>query len=92
MFYLFLENLRPPTLSRCCKDPDWPSGKAVVDYYFIQDDGGMFKAGRQEPAGKETWTEALTYISENSGYKTILNCSDANIPFYQKCGYVKKEN
>ncbi|KAF8634041.1 hypothetical protein AX17_004306 [Amanita inopinata Kibby_2008] len=37
--------------------------------------------------------QALTYISENSGcYKTILNCSDANIPFYQKCGYEKKEN
>jgi len=37
--------------------------------------------------------EALTYISENSGcYKTILNCSDANIPFYNKCGYEKKEN
>lgn len=25
------------------KDADWPSGKAAVDYYFIQDDGGMFK-------------------------------------------------
>ncbi|KAJ3486635.1 hypothetical protein NLI96_g4087 [Meripilus lineatus] len=37
--------------------------------------------------------QALTGISENSGcYKTILNCSDANIPFYQKCGYEKKEN
>lgn len=37
--------------------------------------------------------QALTHISESSGcYKTILNCSDANIPFYQKCGYVKKEN
>ncbi|KAG6856874.1 hypothetical protein H0H87_012691 [Tephrocybe sp. NHM501043] len=36
---------------------------------------------------------ALTYISENSGaYKTILNCSDKNIPFYEKCGYEKKEN
>ncbi|KAJ8502889.1 hypothetical protein ONZ45_g11347 [Pleurotus djamor] len=36
---------------------------------------------------------ALTYISENSGcYKTILNCSDDNIPFYQKCGFAKKEN
>ncbi|EPT04770.1 hypothetical protein FOMPIDRAFT_1139630 [Fomitopsis schrenkii] len=36
---------------------------------------------------------ALTGISENSGcYKTILNCSDSNIPFYEKCGYVKKEN
>jgi len=37
--------------------------------------------------------QALTYISENSGcYKTILNCSDANIPFYQKCGFQQKEN
>jgi DNA polymerase epsilon subunit 1 len=25
------------------KDPDWPSGRAAVDFYFIQDDGGMFK-------------------------------------------------
>ncbi|KAF9240059.1 acyl-CoA N-acyltransferase [Melanogaster broomeanus] len=37
--------------------------------------------------------QALTHISENSGcYKTILNCSDANIPFYEKCGFSKKEN
>ncbi|KAG5338721.1 Glucosamine 6-phosphate N-acetyltransferase 1 [Termitomyces sp. T112] len=36
--------------------------------------------------------QALTYISENSGaYKTILNCSEKNIPFYEKCGYEKKE-
>ncbi|KAH9920000.1 acyl-CoA N-acyltransferase [Epithele typhae] len=36
---------------------------------------------------------ALTGISENSGcYKTILNCSDKNIPFYEKCGFEKKEN
>ena len=37
--------------------------------------------------------QALSYISENSGaYKTILNCSDKNIPFYEKCGFAKKEN
>ncbi|KAF8898045.1 glucosamine 6-phosphate N-acetyltransferase [Gymnopilus junonius] len=36
---------------------------------------------------------ALTGISERMGcYKTILNCSDANVPFYQKCGFEKKEN
>ena len=36
---------------------------------------------------------ALTGISENSGcYKTILNCSESNIPFYEKCGYQKKES
>jgi len=37
--------------------------------------------------------QALTHISENSGcYKTILNCSDDNIPFYKKCGFERKEN
>jgi len=37
--------------------------------------------------------QTLTEISEVLGcYKTILNCSDANIPFYEKCGFVKKEN
>ncbi|KAK7433979.1 Glucosamine-phosphate N-acetyltransferase-like protein [Stygiomarasmius scandens] len=37
--------------------------------------------------------QALTGISEASGcYKTILNCSDKNIPFYQKCGFERKEN
>ncbi|KAF8228408.1 acyl-CoA N-acyltransferase [Tricholoma matsutake] len=36
--------------------------------------------------------QALVYISENSGaYKTILNCANKNIPFYQKCGFETKE-
>ncbi|CAE6525967.1 glucosamine-phosphate N-acetyltransferase [Rhizoctonia solani] len=35
----------------------------------------------------------LTHISEHQGaYKTILNCSNDNIPFYQKCGFKQKEN
>ncbi|KAF8738839.1 Acetyltransferase (GNAT) domain, partial [Rhizoctonia solani] len=35
----------------------------------------------------------LTHISEAQGaYKTILNCSNENIPFYQKCGFKQKEN
>jgi len=37
--------------------------------------------------------QTLTNISEKVGcYKTILNCSDENIPFYEKCGFSKKEN
>jgi len=36
--------------------------------------------------------QALTQLSENVGcYKTILNCSEDNIPFYKKCGFEKKE-
>ncbi|KAI9204184.1 uncharacterized protein BJ171DRAFT_442631 [Polychytrium aggregatum] len=26
------------------KDPEWPSGKAAVDFYFLEEDGGSFKA------------------------------------------------
>ncbi|KAJ7100683.1 acyl-CoA N-acyltransferase [Mycena belliarum] len=37
--------------------------------------------------------QALTHVSEARGcYKTILNCSDDNIPFYVKCGFERKEN
>lgn len=25
------------------RDPDHPTGRAAVDYYFIEDDGGLFK-------------------------------------------------
>ncbi|KAF4566262.1 DNA polymerase epsilon catalytic subunit [Pleurotus pulmonarius] len=35
----WLINMHPTLV----KDPDWPGGKAAVDFYFIQDDGGMFK-------------------------------------------------
>lgn len=35
--------------------------------------------------------EALTTLSENAGaYKTLLDCSDDNVPFYTKCGYETK--
>ncbi|KAL0581436.1 DNA polymerase epsilon catalytic subunit [Marasmius crinis-equi] len=36
----WLVNMHPTTV----KDPDWPGGKSAVDYYFIQDDGSMFKS------------------------------------------------
>ncbi|EDR01015.1 uncharacterized protein LACBIDRAFT_312780 [Laccaria bicolor S238N-H82] len=39
----WLVNMHPTLV----KDPDWPSGKAAVDFYFIQDDGGMFKCTLQ---------------------------------------------
>lgn len=36
--------------------------------------------------------ESLKYIGEQTGcYKIILDCSDKNIPFYVKCGFVQKE-
>ncbi|EIW75641.1 DUF1744-domain-containing protein [Coniophora puteana RWD-64-598 SS2] len=39
----WLINMHPTLV----KDPDYPGGKAAVDFYFIQDDGGMFKCTMQ---------------------------------------------
>ncbi|KIL62773.1 hypothetical protein M378DRAFT_12571 [Amanita muscaria Koide BX008] len=39
----WLVNMHPTLV----KDSEWPSGRAAVDYYFIQDDGGMFKCTYQ---------------------------------------------
>jgi len=53
-------------------------------------------AVRQDMQGKKLGLrviQTLTAISEAVGcYKTILSCTDQNIPFYEKCGYSKKEN
>jgi glucosamine-phosphate N-acetyltransferase len=36
---------------------------------------------------------ALTEISKKVGcYKTTLVCADHNIPFYERCGFVKGQN
>lgn len=50
-----------PTLT---KDADWPSGKAAIDFYFLQDDGGMFKCTFQY--------EPYFYIACKSGMETII--------------------
>ncbi|GBE84413.1 DNA polymerase epsilon catalytic subunit A [Sparassis crispa] len=56
----WLVNMHPTLV----KDADWPSGKAAVDFYFIQDDGGMFKCTYQY--------EPYFYIACKSGMETII--------------------
>ncbi|KIY72932.1 hypothetical protein CYLTODRAFT_485908 [Cylindrobasidium torrendii FP15055 ss-10] len=56
----WLINMRPTTL----KDPEWPTGKAAVDYYFIQDDGSMFKATLAH--------EAYFYIACKAGTESTI--------------------
>ncbi|KAG2004624.1 DNA polymerase epsilon catalytic subunit A, variant 2 [Coprinopsis cinerea AmutBmut pab1-1] len=56
----WLINMHPTTV----KDPDWPSGRAAVDYYFIQDDGGSFKCTFQY--------EPYFYIACKTGTETIV--------------------
>ncbi|KZV81197.1 DUF1744-domain-containing protein, partial [Exidia glandulosa HHB12029] len=57
----WLVNMHPTLV----KDPDWPTGRAAVDLFFLQDDGGSFKVTYEyEPyfyiackAGTETTVE-----------------------------------
>jgi glucosamine-phosphate N-acetyltransferase len=46
---------------------------------------------RGKSLGKQI-VKHLIHLSENNGcYKTILNCNENNINFYEKCGLIKKE-
>ncbi|KAJ3917629.1 hypothetical protein F5877DRAFT_44306 [Lentinula edodes] len=56
----WLVNMHPTLV----KDADWPSGKAAVDYYFIQDDGQMFKCTYQY--------EPYFYIACKSGMENSV--------------------
>ncbi|KAH8828165.1 hypothetical protein DL96DRAFT_1602053 [Flagelloscypha sp. PMI_526] len=56
----WLVNMHPTTI----QDPDWPSGKSAVDFYFIQDDGGMFKCTYHY--------EPYFYIACKIGYETTI--------------------
>ncbi|OSD08022.1 DUF1744-domain-containing protein [Trametes coccinea BRFM310] len=56
----WLINMHPTLM----KDPDWPGGRAGVDFYFIQDDGGMFKCTLQY--------EPYFYIACKSGMETTI--------------------
>ncbi|TFK86426.1 DUF1744-domain-containing protein [Polyporus arcularius HHB13444] len=56
----WLINMHPTLI----KDADWPGGKAGVDFYFIQDDGGMFKC--------TLLYEPYFYIACKSGMETII--------------------
>ncbi|KAI0646313.1 DUF1744-domain-containing protein [Trametes meyenii] len=56
----WLINMHPTLI----KDADWPGGKAGVDFYFIQDDGGMFKCTLHY--------EPYFYIACKSGMETVI--------------------
>ncbi|GLB41021.1 putative DUF1744-domain-containing protein [Lyophyllum shimeji] len=56
----WLVNMHPILI----KDPDYAGGKSGVDFYFIQDDGGMFKCTVQY--------EPYFYIGCKSGTETMI--------------------
>ena len=47
---------------------------------------------RGKGLGKMLLQKSIDYALIHDCYKIILNCSDENIPFYEKCGFSKKEN
>ncbi|KAF8518703.1 hypothetical protein BU17DRAFT_90783 [Hysterangium stoloniferum] len=56
----WLVNMHPTLV----KDADWPGGLSAVDYYFIKDDGGMFKCTLQY--------EPYFHISCKAGMETVV--------------------
>ncbi|KAF8273524.1 glucosamine 6-phosphate N-acetyltransferase [Lactarius quietus] len=76
------------------------SGGVFIERKFLRDLGRVGHiediAVARDMQGKKLGLrliQSLTYISEGVGcYKTILNCSDTNMPFYEKCGFEKREN
>jgi glucosamine-phosphate N-acetyltransferase len=49
-------------------------------------------ACRGKGLGKLIVTKCIDYARTHNCYKIILNCSDENIHFYEKCGFSKKES
>lgn len=47
---------------------------------------------RGQGLGKKIIQSLVSFGRECGCYKVILDCSDTNIPFYKKCGFIKKEN
>lgn len=56
------------------------------------EDVAVSKEARGYGIGKMLIEDLLRLSVEKKCYKTILNCSDENIPFYEKCGMYRAEN
>ncbi|SJX63113.1 related to glucosamine 6-phosphate n-acetyltransferase [Sporisorium reilianum f. sp. reilianum] len=72
-------------------------GTLFVEYKFLRagglcghiEDIVVHKDGQGKGLGKRI-IEVLTHVGRERGcYKVILDCSEKNVPFYEKCGYHK---
>lgn len=50
------------------------------------------KNTRKSGVGKELIKACVDFCRYNKCYKAILDCSEENIPFYEKCGFTFAEN
>lgn len=71
---------------------------ALIECKFIHDMGKVghiedvvvHNSQRGKGLGAQLVKYAVDYCKERGCYKTILDCSDANTPFYEKCGLIVK--
>ena len=47
---------------------------------------------RGQGLGKQIIQSLVSYGKDIGCYKIILDCNNTNIPFYEKCGFIKREN
>lgn len=45
---------------------------------------------RKKGIGKALVSHLIALAKENGAYKCILDCSEENVPFYEKCGMVRR--
>ena len=75
------------------------SGTLLVEHKFIRDlgkvghieDVGILEEYQGEGLGKKLVGELVEHAKKQGCYKTILACSDKNEPFYESCGFQRKE-
>lgn len=46
---------------------------------------------RGQKMGQRVIAALVAYSQSQGCYKVILDCSDSNVPFYEKCGFTRKE-
>jgi len=76
------------------------TGTLVIEPKFIHkcsyvghiEDLVIDKKYRGQNLGKKMIDYLVNIAKNNSCYKTILNCSDNNVKFYENCGFKKTNN
>lgn len=46
---------------------------------------------RGQKLGQRVIAALMAHAQSQGCYKVILDCSDSNVPFYEKCGFMRKE-
>ena len=87
----------PIVFVNTCTDQIVACGTLFVEYKFLRgaglcghiEDIVVHKDGQGKGLGKRI-IDVLTEVAKKRGcYKVILDCSQNNVPFYEKCGYHK---